>query len=162
VPHPLVKRQLDARLTHETVEVFHKGQRVASHARSRQRGGHTTLAAHMPEAHRQYGQWSPARLIQWAEKTGPATAQLITAILTARRHPQQGYRPCLGILRLGKTYGNDRLEAAARRALRLGTHRYRSIESMLKHGLDRQPLTAQQDLNLPEDHDNIRGPAYYH
>lgn len=162
VPYQLAKRQLDARLTNHTVEVFHKGQRVASHARSRQRGGHTTVAAHMPEAHRQYGEWSPARLIQWAEKTGPATAELITTLLTSRRHPQQAYRPCLGILRLGKRYGPERLEAAARRALRLGTHRYKSIESILKHGLDRQPLATQSEINLPADHGNLRGPGYYH
>jgi len=162
VPYQLVKRQLEARMTGETVEVFHKGQRVASHMRSRVRGGYTTVTAHMPEAHRQYSEWTPARLIHWAEKAGPATAQLISAILTARPHPQQGYRPCLGIMRLGKTYGEARLEAACHRALRLGSHRYKSIESILKHGLDQQPLPTQQELNLPDDHDNIRGPAYYH
>ena len=92
----------------------------------------------------------------------PATVQTITAVLSARHHPQQGYRTCLGILRLSKPYGGDRLEAACGRALLLGTCRYKSIESILKHGLDRKPLPEQQDLNLPEDHDNIRGPSYYH
>ena len=162
VPYQLVKRQLDARLTGETVELFHKGQRVASHVRSRVRGGYTTVTAHMPEAHRQYSEWTPARLIRWAEKAGPATARLIAAILTSRAHPQQGYRPCLGIMRLGKTYGEARLEAACERALRLGSHRYKSIESILKHGLDQQPLSTEQEPNLPADHDNIRGAAYYH
>ena len=82
--------------------------------------------------------------------------------LTARRHPQQAYRSCLGILRLGNTYGNDRLNAACRRALTLGSHSYKSIESILRHGLDRQPLAEQTESALPADHDNIRGPAYYH
>jgi transposase len=87
---------------------------------------------------------------------------VITAVLSSRRHPQQGYRTCLGILRLGKSYGDERLEATCQRALLLGTYRYKSIESILKNGLDKRPLPQQQELNLPEDHDNIRGPSYYH
>jgi transposase len=162
VPHQLTKQQLDARLTAQTVECFHKGKRVASHLRSSLKGRHTTVQAHMPEAHRQYGDWSPRRLISWAEKSGPSTAKVITAVLSSRRHPQQGYRTCLGILRLGKSYGDARLEAACQRALLLGTHRYKSIESILKNGLDKRPLPQQQELSLPEDHDNIRGPSYYH
>lgn len=162
VPYQLTKQQLDARLTAETVECFNKGKRVASHLRSQIKGRHTTLQEHMPEAHRQYGDWSPQRLINWAEKSGACTARIITAVLSSRRHPQQGYRTCLGILRLGKSYGDDRLEAACQRALLLGTHRYKSIESILKNGLDKRPLPQQQELSLPEDHDNIRGPSYYH
>jgi len=103
--------------------------------------------------------------VQWAEKAGPSTAQLITTILSARRHPEQGYRSCLGILRLGKAYSPERLEAACGRALLLGSHRYQSIESILKNGLDRQPLPKQtnqtEQQTLPEDHDNVRGPSYY-
>lgn len=162
VPHPLVGLQLDARLTAETLECFRKGQRVASHLRSPLKGRHTTVREHMPEAHRQYGDWSPQRLIDWAKQTGDATAGVITTVLSERRHPQQGYRTCLGILRLGKSYGAPRLEAACRRALQLGTPRYKSIESILKHGLDRRPLPEQHSPNLPDDHDNIRGPSYYH
>ena len=162
VPYQLTRKQLDARLTDNTLECFHKGQRVASHPRSWLKGRHTTLPEHMTESHRQYGDWSPERLIRWAEKFGPSTAHVITAILSSRRHPQQGYRACLGILRLGKAYGDERLEAACQRALLLGTHRYKSIESILKHGLDKQSVPEQQELVLPEDHDNIRGPDYYH
>jgi transposase len=162
VPHALIKRQLDVRTTQNTVECFYRGQRVASHRRSQQKGRHTTIPAHMPEAHRQAGEWSPQRLSSWAAKTGPATGKLITTVLTSRRHPQQAYRSCLGILRLGKAYGDDRLEAACRRALTLGSHSYKSIESILKHRLDDKPLAEQQELALPEDHDNIRGPSYYH
>ncbi|MCP4128781.1 MAG: IS21 family transposase, partial [Gammaproteobacteria bacterium] len=162
VPYQLVKLQLDARLTAYTMECFHKGKRVASHPRSRNKGRHTTVAEHMPESHRKYGDWSPQRLISWAEKIGASTAQVITSILSSRRHPQQGYRSCLGVLRLGKSYGEQRLEAACQRALLLGTNRYKSIESILKHGLDNKPLPEQQELALSEDHDNIRGPSYYH
>lgn len=162
VPYQLVKAEVEARLSAHTVEIFHRGQRVASHRRSRQPGQHTTLAAHMPRPHREYAQWTPRRLVDWANKTGPATGQLIAHILTRRRHPQQGFRSCLGILRLGKTYGQDRLEAACQRALHIGTASYKSIESILKHGLDREPLPEPKQPALPIDHDNIRGPKYYH
>ena len=162
VPHALIKKQLDVRITQNTIECFYRGNRVASHRRSHQKGRHTTVTAHMPEAHRQAGNWSPERLAHWAAKTGPATERLIMDILASRKHPQQAYRSCLGVLRLGKAYGDERLEAACRRALTLGSHSYKSIESILKHRLDDQPLAEQQELALPEDHDNIRGPAYYH
>jgi transposase len=162
VPHALIKKQLDLRVTHSTLECFYRGNRVASHRRSEQKGRHTTVPDHMPEAHRQAGAWSPERLARWAAKTGPATEQLILNVLSARQHPQQAYRSCLGILRLGKAYGDERLEAACCRALILGSHSYKSIESILRHGLDQQPLTEHDELALPEDHDNIRGPSYYH
>ena len=162
VPYQLVKCEVEVRLTANIVEVLHRGQRVASHRRAYQPGGFTTLAEHMPKAHRAYAAWTPQRLVRWAEKTGPATAALIHAILAARAHPQQGFRSCLGIMRLGKRYGDTRLEAACRRALVLGAHGYKHIESILKKGLDRQPLPATQQPSLPIDHDNVRGPDYYH
>jgi len=162
VPHALIKKQLDVRITQNTLECFYRGNRVASHRRSLHKGRHTTVPAHMPESHRQAGEWTPQRLSSWAAKTGPATEKLITTVLTSRKHPQQAYRSCLGILRLGKAYGDVRLEAACQRALILGSHSYKSIESILKHRLDDKPLAEQQELALPEDHDNIRGPSYYH
>ena len=162
VPYTLIKKAVEVRITRNTVECFHRGNRVASHRRSYAKGRHTTVAAHMPESHRQAGEWSPRRLMQWAAKTGPATEKLIRTVLGSRKHPQQAYRSCLGILRLGKAYGEERLEAACRRALTLGSCRYKSIESILKHRLDEQPLEEQQELALPESHDNLRGPSYYH
>ena len=162
VPYTLIKKEVEVRITHNTIECFYRGNRIASHRRSDQKGRHTTIAAHMPESHRQAGEWSPERLIGWAAKTGPATEKLIRTALGARKHPQQAYRSCLGILRLGQSYGESRLEAACQRALMLGSCRYKSIESILKHRLDQQPLEEQQELALPDTHDNIRGPAYYH
>ena len=162
VPCALVKKEVEVRMTRHTVECFYRGNRVASHRRSDQKGRHTTLTAHMPESHRQAGEWTPERLKRWAAKTGPATEKLIQVVLASRQHPQQAYRSCLGILRLGKAYGDERLEAACRRALILGSCRYKSIESILKLRLDEQPLEGQQELALPDAHDNIRGPAYYH
>jgi transposase len=162
VPYPLIKKQLDMRITDNTVECFYQNQRVASHLRSFMKGGHTTVPEHMPKSHQQYSAWSPQRFIQWAEKIGPSTAGVITQALSSRRHLQQSYRTCLGILRLEKPYGDSRLEAACGRALLLGSYRYKSIESILKHGLDSKPLPEQPELDIPEDHDNIRGPSYYH
>jgi len=162
VPYQLVKKQLDMRITDNTTECFYKNKRVASHLRSSLQGGHTTVREHMPTSHQKYSDWSPQRFIQWAQKIGPSTAGVVTQALSSRRHPQQSYRSCLGILRLEKPYGDKRLEAACGRALLLGSCRYKSIESILKHGLDSKPLPEQQELDIPEDHDNIRGPTYYH
>ena len=162
VPYSLIKQQMDVRFTEQTVECFYRGERVASHRRSYRKGCHTTVNAHMPESHRQMGEWSPERLAHWAAKTGPSTEALIRTILSSRKHPQQAYRSCLGILRLGKAYGDHRLEAACGRALVLGSHRYKSIESILKNRLDEKPLESSPEPNLPSDHDNIRGGAYYH
>jgi len=162
VPHSLVKQQIDVRYTEHSVECFHKNQRIASHVRSRQQGHHTTVPEHMPKSHRQYGDWSPERLISWAQKYGKCTAELVNQIMQSRRHPEQGYRSCLGILRLEKTYGAQRLEAACQRALLLETRRYKSVESILKHGLDKAKPVPGTETLLPDDHDNIRGPSYYH
>ena len=127
------------RLTATTVEVFQRGVRVASHARSYRRGMHTTVAEHMPAAHRAHHEWSPSRLVRWGQTVGPKTAALVEAILSDRPHPEQGYRSCLGILRLEKRYSRERLEAACARALSAGARSYRHVDSILKHGLDRQP-----------------------
>ena len=163
VPHHLVGRPLLARYTAHTVELLDRGQRIASHRRSHHPGRHTTVPEHMPEPHRRFAQqWSPERFSRWAESIGPATTALITDILHARRHPEHSYRACLGILRLAKSYSNPRLEAAAQRALTLGSRSVRSIESILKHRLDEQAPNDTLELPLPADHDNIRGPSYFH
>ena len=161
-PNQLVRKALEARYSERTVECFHKGQRVASHRRCHLEGRHSTVAEHMPSSHRHYAEWTPQRLIRWAEKTGPATARVVQTILERRTHPQQGFRSCLGIMRLGKRFGELRLEAACRRALALGACSYKSIESILQRGLERKALPAQQELELAIEHDNIRGSDYYH
>ncbi len=165
VPHALVRRQLDVRLTAHTVECLYRGQRVASHVRSPLKGRHTTADEHRPEKHRRMGQCTPERFVRWAETVGPHTATLITTVLGSRRHPQQALRSCLGILRLANSYGDARLEAAARRALAIpafaGTgHSYRSVESILTHRLDTTP-PEQAELATPLVHHNIRGAGDY-
>jgi transposase len=153
---------LDIRLTATIIEAIHKGGRVAAHARSYTKGGYTTLPEHMPPSHRYYAEWNPARFIQWAGKTGEATARLVEKILATRPYPEQGYKACLGIINLTRDYEPVRVEAAARRALKFKTCSYRSMKAILSAGLDRQPDNGGQ-RHLPglPPHQNIRGPEYY-
>jgi transposase len=164
VPYQLVKKMVDVRLTSRTVEVLYKNRRVASHSRSYHNGKFTTLLEHMPEKHKRYLEWTPARIIKWAGEAGPCTKKLVTEIINSKPHPQQGYRACLGIMRLGdKRYGRERLEAACSRALAIQSYSYKSVESILKKGLDQQPLVTGpvKTQAAPTMHDNIRGKDYY-
>ena len=161
VPSQLVQKKVEVRSTQSTVEVLYSGKRVASHRRSPDPGRFTTVTEHMPKAHQEYAEWTPERLVRWASKTGGHTEELIEKILTARAHPQQGFRTCLGILRLGKHYTPERLEAACRRALAINSLSYKSIESILKHGLDQKPLLDAQPPLPAIDHANVRGSEYY-
>ena len=160
VPYSLIHQTLEVRLTASTVELFQHGKRVAVHRRSFRPGWFTTLDEHRPKAHQKHLEWTPGRIVQWACKTGPACAQLVQRIMEERPHPEQGFRSCLGIIRLGKAAGSQRLEAACQRALHFGTCTYRSVESILKHRLDQQPLEPELPLN-PPDHANVRGRSYY-
>ncbi len=160
VPYQLIKKQLDLRATARTVEVLERGKRVAAHRRNPSRGRHTTITEHMPKAHQAYLEWTPPRLIRWAGKTGPSTAELVETIMLSRSHPQQGFRACLGLMRLGETYGAERLEAACRRALAIGGLSYKSVKSILKSGLDSEPLLEPAET-APIEHDNVRGAGYY-
>jgi len=162
VPHTLIKKKIDVRITNNTIECFYKSKRVASHIRSYHKGRHTTLKEHMPKSHQKWAQWTPDRFIRWAAKIGPHTQSLIENVLNSRAHPQQGFRSCLGILRLAKSYGDDRLEAASQRAVAIGGTSYRSVESILKHNLDQKPLSDQSSKAQPIEHINIRGARYYH
>lgn len=161
VPYPLVRQEVEVRLTATTVEVLHRGQRVASHVRSYGRGQYITDDQHRPAAHRRHLEWTPSRLIRWAETVGPQTARLVSTLLESRPHPEQGYRSCLRILRLGRQLGAARLEAACQRALVLGTASYRSVRSILDKGLDRLPLEAPGQPLAPIRHPNLRGAGYY-
>jgi transposase len=162
VPHTLIKKRIDVRITDTTVECFYKGKRVASHIRSHHKARHSTIKEHMPKSHQKWAQWTPQRFINWAAKIGPHTARMIERILNSRPHPQQGFRSCLGILRLAKDFGDARLEAACRRALSIGGTSYRSVESILKHNLDQKPLPEKSDNDTSVEHGNIRGAQYYH
>lgn len=163
VPHALVHQEVEARLSADLVEILHRRECIAMHARSSKRGGFTTIPAHMPSAHRAHAEWTPSRILAWAEKVGVATRGLCEAILKERPHPEQGFRSCLGILRLSKRYGDVRLEAACDRALRVRARSYRHVASILEHGLDRVAIADDAGTTTkPLDHENVRGRDYYH
>lgn len=162
VPYALRSEQLDGRATSTTVEFFLRNARVASHPRSFG-PGHTTLGEHMPSAHRAHAEWTPSRFLHWAGEVGPMTQTLVQAILEERPHPEMGYRSCLGILRLARKYGADRLEKACTRAVRVRARSYRHVATMLEKGLESTPLPADDtQTTLPLLHENLRGRDYYH
>ncbi|MBD1549751.1 IS21 family transposase [Roseibium aggregatum] len=160
VPHRLIGRHVDVRLTHRMIEIFHNHERVAVHHRRGQRGGHTTIKEHMPKAHQRHGGMTPESLIGRAARTGYHAAALVERLMRDRPHPEQGYRSALGVLGLQRQFGADRLEAACERALTVGTVNYASVRSILITGLDRAPSPPDQITATPV-HDNIRGPGYY-
>jgi len=162
VPYALRSETLDGRATATTVEVFLRGQRVASHVRSHG-PGHTTLAEHMPSSHRAHAEWTPSRFLQWASEVGPMTQTLVQSILDERPHPEMGYRSCLGILKLSRKYGAERLEKACTRAVRVRARSYRHVATMLEKGLESTPLPSDDTgTTLPLFHENLRGRDYYH
>jgi transposase len=161
VPHSLIREQVDTRATARTIEVFHRGKRVAAHARRYAGPRHGTLTEHMPSAHRRYAEWTPERLQRQARDIGPNTEGLILAVMARRPHPEQGLRTCLGVLRLFRGLDPVRVEAVSLRAVEIGGLSYASIASILKHRLD-QSASPQAEDGTPLLHDNIRGSRYYH
>ena len=161
VPHALVGQELTARVTATGVEILHRGQRVACHVRSSRQGGFTTVEAHMPAAHRAHMEWTPQRLIHWGQSIGPATAEVVTRLLAEFKHPEHGYRACLGLLSLAKRYSKPRLEAGCTLALQIGTCKYRHIRDILVNNRDQTtPPTSATDWISP-GHAHLRGPGYY-
>jgi transposase len=161
VPHRFARAEVEARMTVRTVEVFLKGERIAAHRRSSGNHKHTTIPEHMPSSHRRYAGWTIERIRADARRIGPATAALCELILESRPHPEQGFRACLGIVRLSGPYGAARLEAAAERALDIGARTYGSVKSILDNNLDRHPAPKRATDAKPIQHPNIRGPRYY-
>ena len=155
VPYQFVRQSVELRITENTLEVFSKNNRIASHLRSDRKGFHTTTKEHMPKKHQHYSEWSPERILSWGGKIGPCTRELLDMILKSRKHHQQGYRSCLGVLRLEKNYGSNRLESASARALKYKAISYKSIHSILKCGLDRVHTKTTSKFSI--SHDNIRG-----
>jgi len=160
VPYLHIHKNVDIRATEHVVEVFLKGKRIGSHKRDSTKGHHSTQPEHMPESHRKYAEWNPERFIRWAEKSGSATAQMVKHLLSSRRHPEQGYRSSLGLLRLESRYGKERLEAACHRALSFGLHSYKGVKNILEAGLDK--VTPEEPVSVTnKSHLNIRGNKYY-
>jgi len=164
VPYRLVKREVMVHVGQTTVQILYQGKPVALHPRAYQ-SGHSTDPNHMPKAHRKHQEWSPQRFLKWASEIGEYTTRVVEHQLTSRRHPEHGYRACLGLLHLTKKYGAQRLEAACQRAHHIHAMTYKSIASILSQSLDKVPLDdgeATRQSALPFDHDNLRGADYYH
>ncbi len=162
VPHRLISQQVMGRYTQSSVEIFHQSQRVAAHVRSSRKGGFSTLKEHQPPSHAKYMEWTPDRLIDWADTIGPNCAEVTRKIIASRPLVAHGYRACLGVIRLSQRYGNDRVERACEVALKLSVANYSRIENILKNGRDRIPLQEGKTDSPTMIHDNIRGSKYYH
>jgi hypothetical protein len=158
----LIGEQLELRATETIVEIFQRSQRIESYERSYKKGGYTTRKEHMPRAHIDQVDWTPERLTDWARTTGPQTTALLEAIMASKVHPQQGFKACLGVLRLARQYAAPRIERAAARALHFRTLNSGSIASMLKNNLDQLPLPGEEPQQALPLHGNIRGRGYYH
>ena len=160
MPYQLLREQVEVRYTTNTVEIFHRDKRVASHRRPYDRQP-STVPGQIPSAHRAHAEWSPSRLIGWAEKVGPSTGQFVAQILQSRPHPEQGYRPCLGIMQSGATSREHPVRGAAcTRALALGFCRYQTVKNILSAGQERLPLELPAETNPTPTHASIRGADY--
>ena len=174
-----MREVIEARITHQTIDLYHHNNRVACHVRNPRQHRHTTIAEHMPSAHRRHAEWTPTRLLREAEPIGPSTIALVERILATKPHPEQGvgrqgsaseargrstggFRACLGILRLVRGYGPERLEAACQRGMDIGARTYGSVQSILRNGLDRAYRPEPVPDELPVQHENIRDSGYYH
>ncbi len=159
VPHTLIHEEVQIRATERLLEIFHKSQiePVAVHPRS-QAPGYTTQPAHMPERHQKHLEWSPERFLKWAQDIGPATSQCVQSILDSRKHPEQAYRSCLGLLNLSNRHSRQTLEAACQQAVPGKLFSYREIKDLLDH----LPASPETQPLLPPAHDNLRGSTYYH
>jgi len=160
VPHNLLRQEIEARITVATVELFHHGKRVASHLRNTRPHQHTTVPDHMPSSHRRYRDWTHERIRNEASKIGSQASALVDLILSSKPHPEQGFRSCIGIIRLIKQFGSERVEAACARALALNTRSYTSVATILKNNAE-TPVPSAPD-SPAVIHPNIRGSEYYH
>ncbi len=162
VPYRLARKKMDIRFTQTTIEVFYQNKRVASHKRSYVKRGKTILPEHMPKAHREMAEWTPDKIMETASKIGANTRTLVAKIMEDSGHEYKGMRACLGVIRLEKRYNTERLEAACTRAIAIGGYSCKSVESILKKGLDKkQPSDATQSTVTKQSHENVRGGAYF-
>lgn len=160
VPYRYIKKKIVVRATANTVECCYQGERIAVHQRARKRYQYVTCKEHMPPQHQAYCEWTPERLIRWAQKIGTHTASFVQQMIEAKAFPQQAFRACLGLLRLGKRYGDGRLEKACQKALSTGAYRYQHVETILKNKLEEVTDNDNLKATLPK-HNNIRGADYY-
>lgn len=161
VPYKLRSKRVKVRISENLVEIFHNGNRVSSHPRAAKRWSYSTIPDHMPSHHRKYSEWNRERILNWAATIGSETMVMCREILDKCRHPEQGFRKCLGILRLGKRFGTDRLEMACKRANSYAAFEYRKVKNILEKSLDNQPLPGLRESPSLRHHSNIRGSDFY-
>jgi transposase len=164
VPYEYIRHQVDVRVTSRMVEVFYNGLRVSSHPRlTGYHGQYQTVDEHMPPKHRKSSAWNGERFISWARMMGPNVAEVIRSVLAGCKVEQQGYRSCMGILKMSDKYGVERLDAACARALGYTPHpTYRNLSAILKSGQDRvSSPKAEKDNTVGERHSFVRGAKYY-
>jgi transposase len=161
VPFTLVKESVQACIRPSLVQIFHRDRMVASHRRSSKQGQHTTIPEHMPPHHRHQADWTPERFKSWALRCGTPAHDFVVELFKRRRHPQQAYRSCFGLMRLAEQFSKERLSAACLRAHALGAYQYKSVKSILEKGLDKQPLPGNKDIPSAGHHENVRGADYY-
>ena len=166
VPHQLVREQVEIRGSHNTVQILYKGKPVTSHVRQYSEGGFTTKPEHMPKSHQKQQQWTPGRLLRWAQKLGPQVLKFTRQLLDDKKHQEQAYRACLGLLNLEREYGQKRLNAACDRAIKTktGGRRVSNVRSILQSGLDKVPVEQPQENDSQRvtiSHENIRGAGFY-
>lgn len=161
VPYTLLHQELEIRATRQIIEIFKKGERICSHQRDYRQHRYTTVTEHMPKSHQQYLEWTPARILEWAGKYGPAAAELVQQIMDRRQFHEQAYRSCLGIIRLVKHYSPERLNQACRRALDYQITSYQGVKNILLKNLDKLAAEENPVSVLPLQHENIRGAEYF-
>jgi transposase len=168
VPSGLIGQRVDIRATATAVEILHAHQRVATHVRSYGPKNKSVIAPeHRPRSHRDYGDWPPERFVNWGRSIGTNVGTLIEAMFRSERHPDLRYRSALGVIRLAKSYGPERADAACRRALEIRSPSYRSVQTILKHALDRNPLPLERVSLQPaaatkvRTHEHVRGAQYF-
>ena len=162
VPFQYVQKDVEVRYSEKIVEVFYKSERIASHLRSSKRGDYVTLKEHMPPSHQKYVSWTPERMIRWMAESGAHAAKVAELIMGSKKHPEQGFKAVLGLIRLSDKFGKERLDAACQYAIKLGSPRYQTVQSILARNIDKNLKESDKstESKLP-DHDNIRGPSYY-
>lgn len=158
VPYRYRGKQLTVMFTPSIVEIFYKNNRIAIHKRNPAPNGYSTITEHMPKQHRQYSEWSPQRFINWAAKIGTHTETVIRTILAGKKHPEQAYKTCMGILKLADKYSSDRLNNACEKAIEFNYTSYKGVKYILEKNLDNYQNELFQ--SHPE-HINIRGQEYY-
>ncbi len=160
VPWQLKGERMRVVYDDRNVAIYYDNIRIVQHKRDRSPNGYTTLHSHMPASHRYYAQWSSERFLKWAQAIGDDVAEIIQVVLKSRKHPEQAFKTCMGILNLVKKHGPDRLNKACVRALGFGFYSYKRIKNILDRGLEEEPLIESRELTV-SSHENIRGSQYY-